>query len=72
MLHETMRRLILPVAMITIVGTVWIAAVSASMQAEVMAGTWPALHPQQAIPPSSDPPQITEKPATPADSSQKQ
>jgi hypothetical protein len=71
MLHETMRRLILPVTMIIIVGTVWIAAVSASMQAEVNAGTWPALHAQQR-PPSSGPPRIAEKSATPADSSQKQ
>jgi hypothetical protein len=72
MLHETIRRLMLPVTLTTIVGTVWIAAVSDSMQAQVMAGTWPALHRQEPDPRSSGVPRSTEKQATPADSSQKQ
>jgi hypothetical protein len=43
MLYESFHRLVFPTVLIAVIGTVWVAAWSQELQAEVAKGSWPAL-----------------------------
>ena len=43
MFYRSFHRLVFPLVLITVVGSVWVAGWSQAIQAEAQRGTWPAL-----------------------------
>jgi hypothetical protein len=43
MFYDSFHRLVFPIVLFTVIGTVWVAAWSQSLQAEAAKSSWPAL-----------------------------